>query len=53
MSRRELDLLIVNDVANEHYTTGYDGWSFYAPQVVLVLHVEEQSTAPGTRQVVC
>ena len=36
MARRNLDLLIVNDVANQHYITGYDGWSFYTPQVVLV-----------------
>ena len=36
MARRDLDLLIVNDVANQHYLTAYDGWSFYTPQVVLV-----------------
>jgi ectoine hydrolase len=36
MSRRGLDLLIVNDVANQHYITAYDGWSFYTPQVVIV-----------------
>lgn len=36
MEKRGLDLLIVNDVANQHYITGYDGWSFYTPQVVLV-----------------
>jgi Xaa-Pro dipeptidase len=31
-----IDILIVNDVANQHYLTAYDGWSFYTPQVVLV-----------------
>ncbi|HEV2674012.1 MAG TPA: M24 family metallopeptidase [Aliidongia sp.] len=36
MSTRGLDLLVVNDVANQHYVTGYDGWSFYTPQVVIV-----------------
>ena len=36
MQRRGLDLLIVNDIANQHYITAYDGWSFYTPQVVLV-----------------
>ncbi|MBV9591140.1 MAG: M24 family metallopeptidase [Hyphomicrobiales bacterium] len=36
MSKRGLDLLIVNDVANQHYITAYDGWSFYTPQVVIV-----------------
>ncbi|MFT4160136.1 M24 family metallopeptidase [Shinella sp.] len=42
MARRNLDLLIVNDVANQHYITGYDGWSFYTPQVVLVPLAEEE-----------
>ncbi|MDX3973733.1 M24 family metallopeptidase [Shinella sp.] len=42
MARRNLDLLIVNDVANQHYITGYDGWSFYTPQVVLVPLVDEE-----------
>lgn len=36
MAKRGLELLIVNDVANQHYITGYDGWSFYTPQLVLV-----------------
>ena len=36
MSRRGLDLLLVNDVANQHYITAYDGWSFYTPQMVVV-----------------
>jgi Xaa-Pro dipeptidase len=36
MQRRNLELLVINDVANQHYVTGYDGWSFYTPQTVLV-----------------
>jgi len=32
MQKRDLELLIVNDVANQHYITAYDGWSFYTPQ---------------------
>ncbi|MDO5632139.1 MAG: M24 family metallopeptidase [Paracoccus sp. (in: a-proteobacteria)] len=36
MARRDLQLLIINDVANQHYLTGYDGWSFYTPQLVAV-----------------
>lgn len=36
MGRRGLELLIVNDVANQNYLTAYDGWSFYTPQLVLV-----------------
>ncbi|MSP83800.1 MAG: M24 family metallopeptidase [Alphaproteobacteria bacterium] len=37
MAESKLDLLVVTDVANQHYLTGYDGWSFYTPQVVVVL----------------
>jgi Xaa-Pro dipeptidase len=36
MRRRGIELLAVTDVANQHYLTGYDGWSFYTPQIVLV-----------------
>lgn len=36
MAKRRLDLLVVNDIANQHWLTAYDGWSFYTPQVVLV-----------------
>ena len=36
MARRDLELLIVSDIANQYYLTGYDGWSFYLPQLVLV-----------------
>lgn len=42
LAQRGLDLLIVNDVANQHYITGYDGWSFYTPQVVLVPLADEE-----------
>ncbi len=42
MRKRGLDLLIVNDVANQHYITAYDGWSFYTPQVVLVPIEDEE-----------
>lgn len=36
MAELGMDLLVVTDVANQHYLTAYDGWSFYTPQVVLV-----------------
>lgn len=36
MERRGIDVLLVADPANMNYLTGYDGWSFYVPQVVLV-----------------
>ena len=36
MERRSLDVLVVTDPANMYYLTGYDAWSFYVPQAVLV-----------------
>ncbi len=37
MTRRGMDLLVVTDIANQYYLTAYDGWSFYTPQIVVVL----------------
>ena len=31
-----IEVLVVADPANMNYLTGYDGWSFYVPQVVIV-----------------
>lgn len=36
MRAQGVDTLIVTDPANMHYLTGYDGWSFYTPQGVVV-----------------
>ncbi len=36
MARAGLDLLIVSDPSNMAWLTGYDGWSFYVHQCVLV-----------------
>ncbi|TIV74509.1 MAG: ectoine hydrolase DoeA, partial [Mesorhizobium sp.] len=36
MAREGVDLLIVTDPANMAWLTGYDGWSFYVHQCVLV-----------------
>lgn len=36
MERAGVDLLIVTDPSNMHWLTGYDGWSFYVHQCVLV-----------------
>ncbi|RDD61195.1 M24 family metallopeptidase [Ferruginivarius sediminum] len=40
MEARGIDVLITVDPANMCYLTGYDGWSFYVPQCV-VLAVDE------------
>lgn len=42
MSERGLDLLLVASPANQFYLTGYDGWSFYTPQMVVVALDEEE-----------
>jgi len=47
MASRKVDLLVVTDVANQHYITGYDGWSFYTPQVVLVPLEDEEPVWAG------
>ena len=36
MEQAGVELLVVADPANMNYLTGYDGWSFYVPQVVVV-----------------
>ena len=38
MSAAGLDALIVSDPGNMNYLTGYDGWSFYVHQAVIVAH---------------
>lgn len=41
MEKAGLDLLMCQDPANMGYLTGFDGWSFYTPQAVLV-HLDEE-----------
>lgn len=36
MEQRGIELLLVVDPANMNYLTGYDGWSFYVPQTVML-----------------
>ena len=38
MARAGLDLLFVTDPSNQAWLTGYDGWSFYVHQGVIVSH---------------
>lgn len=40
MAAAGLDLVVCQDPANMNWLTGYDGWSFYVPQCVLV-HLDE------------
>jgi ectoine hydrolase len=36
MAKRNLDMLIVTDPSNMNWLTGYDGWTFYVHQCVVV-----------------
>jgi len=36
MFNKGLDLIIITDPSNMNFTTGYDGWSFYVPQGVII-----------------
>src|SRR6267143_1914896 len=36
MAEAGVDVLLITDPANMYYLTGYDAWSFYVPQAVIV-----------------
>jgi ectoine hydrolase len=36
MGARGIDMLLLSDPCNIYYLTGYDGWSFYTPQLLAV-----------------
>ncbi|KKA43656.1 MULTISPECIES: ectoine hydrolase DoeA [Salinivibrio] len=36
MEEQEIDTLLVHDPSNMAWLTGYDGWSFYVPQCVVI-----------------
>lgn len=42
MAEKNIDVLIVTDPANMNYLTGFDGWSFYVHQGVIVMQDQEQ-----------
>ncbi len=42
MAEKGLDVLYVSDPANMHYLTGYDAWSFYVPQCVVIALNEDE-----------
>ncbi|MGU9957250.1 MAG: M24 family metallopeptidase [Arenicellales bacterium WSBS_2016_MAG_OTU3] len=41
MAEKNLDALLVGDPANMNWLTGFDAWSFYVPQVMLLQHDAE------------
>ncbi|WP_134704478.1 M24 family metallopeptidase [Ammoniphilus sp. YIM 78166] len=47
MAEQGIDVLLVTDPANMNYLSGYDGWSFYVHQLLIVRLDEEQPTWVG------
>lgn len=50
MGRHGIEVLLVTDPGNMNYLTGYDGWSFYVHQGVLVLIDQEEPIWFGRAQ---
>ena len=50
MSQKGMDILILSDPSNMNYLTGYDGWSFYVPQGVIVSLEREEPIWFGRKQ---
>lgn len=44
------EVLLLTDPANMHYLSGYDGWSFYVPQLLVVILEEEEPLWIGRKQ---
>ena len=45
MAARGIDVLLATDPANMNYLTGYDGWSFYTPQAVIIAQTRDEPRA--------
>ena len=50
MSEKDLDILVISDPSNMNYLTGYDGWSFYVPQGVIVALDKDEPIWFGRKQ---
>ena len=50
MDQKNMDILILTDPSNMNYLTGYDGWSFYVPQGVIISLDREQPVWFGRKQ---
>lgn len=47
MKKKDVDVLITSNPANMNYISGYDGFSFYVPQAVILNLDEEEPTWMG------
>ncbi|MFC4076825.1 M24 family metallopeptidase [Salinithrix halophila] len=50
MVKEGVEVLLLSDPANMYYLSGYDGWSFYVPQLLVVILEEEQPLWIGRAQ---
>jgi len=50
MSDEGIEVLILTDPSNMNYLTGYDGWSFYVPQGVIVALDKDEPIWFGRKQ---
>ena len=50
MAKKGLDALIVTDPANMNYISGYDGWSFYVHQGLIIFEDKDQPVWFGREQ---
>jgi len=50
MAEKGINVLLVTDPANMNYLAGYDGWSFYVHQLLIVLLDEEEPFWIGRNQ---
>ncbi len=50
MSKKGIDTLLCTDPSNMYYLTGYDGWSFYVPQVLILNLDYEEPVWIGRKQ---
>lgn len=49
MEKHEIDVLFISNPSNMNYLTGYDAYSFYVPQALIVIKEEEQPDWIGRR----
>ncbi len=50
MNEKGIEVLVCTDPSNMYYLTGYDGWSFYVPQAVIVSLDSEEPIWIGRKQ---
>ncbi|QGQ47707.1 M24 family metallopeptidase [Metabacillus sediminilitoris] len=50
MAEKGIDVLLITDPANMNYLSGYDGWSFYVHQMLIIFNDEDQPIWIGRTQ---